>query len=144
MYADMRLVLSVISYDSNERMIGGSSKQGGGFFWGVLFSFLYFFGGGFFFQILLNATLLAFARDSRNPFFFLFLFLFSRFFFWGGGFLLSSLFCGMQRNFLNAKRKIYLLIPLSRFSAGDFTLMLRHNAIGGHGSFARFWFGILA
>ena len=37
----------------------------------------------------------------------------------------------MQRNLLNAKRKIYLLILLSRFSAGDFTLMLRHNAIDG-------------
>lgn len=81
--------------------------------------------------------------ETQETLFFSFFFFSFLGFFLGGGFLLSSLFCGMQRNFLNAKRKIYLLILLSRFSAGDFTLMLRHNAIGDHGSFARFWFGIL-
>ena len=50
MYADMRLVLSVISYDSNERMIGGSSKQGGVFFFWGAFLFSLFFWGGVFFQ----------------------------------------------------------------------------------------------
>lgn len=111
MYADMRLVLSVISYDSNERMIGGSSKQGGGFFWGVLFSFLYFFGGGVFFSNFVKCNAPRFCSRLKKPFFFPFSFSLFSVFFLGGGFSSFLSFLWNATQFFKRKEKNILVDP---------------------------------